>query len=129
MMMSNKTFAAYDEKGEIVFTVYCAEEVAALNMQINGFNRYVEVAYAVRGDADYILDGEAVPRPHMGSTAKGNTLSGVLEGSTLWIEGQIYTADGTDVELEFTLPGAHTVKVSLWPYLDQEFGIENPAQQ
>ncbi|MBD8597388.1 hypothetical protein [Pseudomonas sp. CFBP 8772] len=129
MMMANKTFAAFDDKGEIVFSAYCAEEVAALNMQINGFSQYVEVSYAVRGDTDYILDGEAVPRPSMGSTANGNTLSGVLEGSTLLIEGQSYTADGTDVELEFTLPGAHTVKVSLWPYLDQEFVIENSAQQ
>lgn len=129
MMMANKNFAAYDDKGEILSTVYCAEELAALNMQINGFSQYVEVPYAVRGDTDYILDGEAVRRPRMGSTVNGNTLSGVLESSILLIEGQSYTADGTDIELEFTLPGSHTVKVSLWPYVDQEFRIENPTQQ
>lgn len=129
MMMANKTFAAFDDKGEILFTAYCAEEIASLNMQINGFSQYVEVSYAVRGDTDYILEDEAVRRPSMGSTVNGNVLSDVIEGSAVLIEGQSYTADGTDIELEFTLPGAHIVKVILWPYVDQEFRVENPTQQ
>lgn len=127
MKLVNKSYAAYDEKGEIIGSVYCSEEMVELMMQINGFTQWIEVPGPVRGETDYIVNGEVVLRPEMGSTSNGATLIGVLEGSTVTVEGQAYTADGTNIELEFTSPGLHIVKVTLWPYVKQEFYIENPA--
>lgn len=125
--MANKSYAAYDDKGEIIGSVYCAEGTVELMMQINGFSQYVEVPRAVRGETDYIVNGEVVSRPDMGSTAIGNILVGVLEGSAVTVESQTYTADGTSIELEFTASGMHVVRVTLWPYVKQEFYIENSA--
>ncbi len=126
-MSGSVNFVAFDNKGEILLIVVCLREHADLNMSANGHDRYVLAPFGVRSESHYVLDGAVVPRPVMGAAVKGSTLKGVLAGSTINIEGQEYMADGTDIELEFSLAGEHTAKVSLWPYVDQEFIIENPA--
>jgi hypothetical protein len=126
-MSNTANFVAYDDKGEIQLIVVCLREHASINMSANGHDRYVIAPFGVRSEACYVVNNEVVRRPIMGTTVERSILKGVLAGSTITIEGREYVGDGTDIELEFSLAGEHTVKVSLWPYVDQEFIIENPA--
>lgn len=74
----------------------------------------------------YVVDGEVSLRPSMSSMKLiGKTLCGVPVGATLGIEGREYVADGSDVELEFDLPGIYPISVTLWPYLDAEIVYES----
>ncbi|TDV70202.1 hypothetical protein [Pseudomonas sp. LP_7_YM] len=120
-------FAAYDAAGRILFVVSCSDDMAELNMRINGFTQFAKAPLQVRSDEYYMPEGILKQRPKMATELNGNTLAGVLAGATVTIEGHDYAADGTDVELEFTSAGEHLVKVILWPYQDQEFKVENPA--
>ena len=45
------------------------------------------------------------------------TLLDVPTGSTLYINGESYDAEGT-VELEFALPGTYSLRVECFPFLD-----------
>ncbi|MPS58898.1 MAG: hypothetical protein E2594_17270 [Pseudomonas sp.] len=74
---------------------------------------------------DMVLDGVVVPRPPLQSTLVGNKLIGVPAGASLEIEGVSYIADGSPIELEFSLPGKYTIRVHAPPYLDTEVLYEN----
>ena len=65
----------------------------------------------------YILDGEVTERPASPVTRTDLTLLAVPEGSTLWINGESYEAEG-EVELEFPLSGTYRLRVECFPYLD-----------
>ena len=65
----------------------------------------------------YVLNGELTQRPTSPVTRTDLTLLGVPEGSTLWINGESYDAEG-DVALEFPLPGTYRLRVECFPYLD-----------
>lgn len=75
----------------------------------------------------YVADGEVVLRPPMLVQLDGTVLSGVPEGASVLIEGETYLADGSDIELEFDLPGIYTIRVRHWPCMDWEATIENLA--
>lgn len=65
----------------------------------------------------YILNGEVTERPASPVSRTGLTLHDVSEGSTLWINGVSYPAEG-EVELEFPLPGTFQLRVECFPFLD-----------
>jgi hypothetical protein len=67
----------------------------------------------------YLIEGQPTERPASPVTIDGRTLSNVPPGSTLWIDGEQYEAEG-DVELEFPLPGSYSLRVECWPYKDWE---------
>lgn len=69
------------------------------------------------GNTHYILDGEPTERPTSPVSRTDLTLLDVPEGSTLWINGESYDAEGT-VELEFPLPGTYSLRVECFPFLD-----------
>ena len=75
----------------------------------------------------YVAGGEVTQRPKMGAAILGDVLSGVPEGATITIEGSNYTADGSDVILEVSLPGVYEITVTKWPYLDEELTYETAA--
>jgi hypothetical protein len=66
---------------------------------------------------DYVSGGKVVQRPSMEIELNGNTLSGVTAGATISIEGTEYTADGTDIDLSFDIPGKYMVEISMWPFI------------
>lgn len=84
----------------------------------------------LEGDFDgaeyYSVDGQATARPASPVTLSDLTLQGVPEGSTLWINGESYDAEG-DVELEFPLPGTYRLRVECWPYKDWEGEVTTPV--
>lgn len=73
----------------------------------------------------YILNGQPTERPASPVTLSDLTLLGVPDGSTLWINGESYDAEG-DVELEFPLPGTYRLRVECWPYKDWEGEVVAP---
>lgn len=76
-------------------------------------------------DEYYFENHKPTLRPYFDIQVSGNTLSGVPAGAKLEIEGESYTADGSDIELSFTYPGEYRIKVSRWPYIDKEIIFEN----
>lgn len=77
----------------------------------------------------YIVDGEYVARPPLMYSLDGMHLKGVPAGATLTIEGKDYTADGTDIELQFSHSGEYTITISAFPHEDCEVTVtyETPA--
>jgi len=85
-------------------------------------NKDDDVGYADgRWDADthYIINGQPTERQTSPVSLSDLTLQGVPAGSTLTINGESYSAEGT-VELEFPLPGTYSLRVECWPYKDWE---------
>lgn len=73
----------------------------------------------------YFNDHKPALKPSFNIRVSGNTLSGVPAGAKLEIEGESYIADGSDIGLSFAYPGTYLIKVSCWPYLDEEITFEN----
>ena len=108
-------FVQTDTKGRIVGIAVCGQEFAHL------YSDSVEIAddHPIDAARDYILDGEPTERPTSPVTRTDLTLHDVPEGSTLFINGESYPAEG-EVELEFPLPGTYRLRVECWPYRDWE---------
>ena len=123
--MSMLCLAAYNSEGRIGVTVCGPEETALQSLRLNTQEPYVETPPGVTIDRYYIENKELKERPEGTARLDGLTLKGVLAGSKVTIEGIDYTADGTDIDLEFSLPGSYMVVVELWPYKKQEFVVEN----
>ncbi|MBA1200361.1 hypothetical protein G7009_00890 [Pseudomonas capeferrum] len=123
--MSMVCLAAYDSKGAIASTSCGPEETALATLRLNSGLPYIETQSAAFHDAHYVLNGKLENRPEGPAYLDGLTLKGVKTGSRVTIEGVEYTADGSDLELEFTLPGIYAVAVELWPYKKQEFIVED----
>jgi hypothetical protein len=79
-------------------------------------------------DSTWWHDGtQALRRESCPATLEGTILRGVLPGSMIVIEGQRYECpNGGDVDLSFQYVGEYVVWVSLWPYLDGRYVVENP---
>ena len=73
-----------------------------------------ETHYIDLTDPDNPIPAE---RPASPVSRTGPTLLDVPVGSTLWINGTPYPAEGT-VELEFTYPGTYSLRVECFPFLD-----------
>ena len=105
----------YDQNGRITGS-FAASSQELFDFNMTG-KQYVE------GDFDsathYILNGQPTERPASPVSLSDLTLQGVPEGSTLWINGESYDAEG-DVELEFPLQGTYRLRVECWPYKDWE---------
>lgn len=82
--------------------------------------------YVVEGEYDnrthYIFNGQPTERPASPVTIDGRTLFNVPPGSTLWIDGEQYDAEG-DVELDFVMPGTYKLRVVCFPYLNWEYEL------
>jgi len=117
-----QNFAVYaPDTGRIRQIVQCDKE----HMLCGGDERYTEVPELVDPSLWYISNKKMVLRPTLAVSLGTQVLRGVPIGAAVTIEGQTYTADGTDIELEFSLPGSYLIRVSCWPYLDWEGSYEN----
>ena len=91
-----------------VVEIEAMDDLAGDSLRVDGIHN---------GDTHYILDGEVTERPASPVTRTDLTLLAVPEGSTLWINGESYEAEG-EVELEFPLSGTYRLRVECFPYLD-----------
>ncbi|MEX5318036.1 MULTISPECIES: hypothetical protein [Gammaproteobacteria] len=120
-------FVAYDEDGRIAVVVSCPLESGERVLRLNTDRPYIQAEEPARATEHYVVEGELKARPDMGGVLEGRLLRGVIAGASVSIENEVYVADGTDIELSFSAPGTYQVTVTLWPYRDQEFTVENPA--
>jgi hypothetical protein len=86
---------------------------------------------AVEGEYDnrthYILNGEPTERPTQSTTLDGRSLTGLPVPATLHIDGETYTVDNGEAELEFPLPGTYRLRVEAWPFKDWEGEVTVPV--
>ena len=68
----------------------------------------------------YVSEGVILPRPSMSLTVDGTTIRGIPEGASLLLGDRSYVCEDGVAEID----GYHgTVKISLWPYLDEEVAL------
>lgn len=114
----------YDEKGEIKVRGYMSESEAEHNAEQYGLS----VLFGVADETiQYVVADELVERPALAVTLVGSKLKGVPLGASVTIEGIDYTADGSDIELEFSHIGTFTITISKFPYISVELTYENLA--
>lgn len=126
-MSDIECYAIYESNGRISGVLSCPPGMGEANIRLNTNLPAIQVPCMVSPDEHYVVDGDLRSRPDGLGTLNGHLLSGVPASATVTIEGQEYITDGTDIELGFSAPGTYLVTVTLWPYRDQEFTVENPA--
>lgn len=106
--------------GEILETHSSPGSIHLVNQEAKSF---------VEKEADmtrqYVSMGEVVNRPILNATLNGNILSGVPEGASVIIDDMEYEADGSDIELSFSIEAAHKIEIKIWPYMPMELLYEN----
>jgi hypothetical protein len=85
----------------------------------------VFVAVEANMKTQYVWEGEVVDRPVMNVTLDGSVLKGVPSGATVTIDDTDYEADGSDIELSFTLKARHHIGIKMWPYMPAEVVYED----
>lgn len=125
--MSTKHMVAYDLQGRIVLVASGPVDSVEQTMRLNTSLPLLQVPAPANPAVSYVSQGRLLARPAGAAALVGNVLAGVPAGAVVTIEDQEYIADGTAIELEFSQPGAHAIKVSAWPYQDQEFTFEDSA--
>ncbi|MBA1195425.1 hypothetical protein G7007_21630 [Pseudomonas entomophila] len=114
-MSAPSTYITYTESGEITSVLSCHPSMAEAIIRANTELPYVQIVAPVSPEAYYAPDGVLTARPASTAHLVGNVLKGAPAGATVAIEGQEYTADGTDIVLEFEHPGTYLIKVDAFP--------------
>jgi len=125
--MSSKHMVAYDPQGRIVLVASGPEGSVEQTMRLNTSLPLLQVPEPANPALSYVRQGRVQARPAGSAVLARNVLTGVPAGALVVIEGVEYIADGSAIELEFSQLGAHAIKVSAWPYQDQEFTFEDSA--
>lgn len=74
---------------------------------------------------DYVKNGTVTRRPALQAYACRNVLYGVPKGAEIYIEDECYISDGTEVAVQFDIPGVYLALIKCWPYLDSEVELSN----
>jgi len=114
-MNAPSTYITYAESGEITSVLSCHPSMAEAIIRANTSLPYVQIVAPVSPEAYYAPDGVLTARPASTTHLVGDLLKGVPAGATVVIEGQEYTADGTDIVLEFEHLGTYLIKVKAFP--------------
>ena len=108
----------YPENGEIYGTYANSYENMLIDLEGKS---YIEVP---DNDIDisnkYVGNGEVKIRPRMNLTVIGATITGIPEDSLLFLGEQIFPINDGEADIE-----GYTgkVKITCWPYLDEEVEI------
>lgn len=65
----------------------------------------------------YVRGNQVIPRPKMSLSITDTTISGIPEGASLLLGDRSYVCEDGVAEIDGY---RGTVKISLWPYLDEE---------
>lgn len=118
-----------------MFVVYTPDEGRILQwvespdemMKCGPTEAFLKVTSPVSPDTHYVLNNKVVKRPVLQARISKNLLLNVPEHAQIRIEGVVYHADGSPIELDFALPGTYRILVSAWPYRDWEGFYETSA--
>lgn len=92
-------------------------------MAVVGNKAFIELP--AKMDSQYVKDGAVLDRPTFDARLTGNIIKGAPAGASIFIDGTEYTADGSDIELSFSIEAQHVITIELWPYLPMELIYEN----
>lgn len=106
-------FTIFDSTGRVAHRLSVPDE----EVMLYETDDTILVAGDFPGGTHYVLSGEVTERPASPVSRTDLTLLDVPVGSTLWINGVSYPAEGT-VDLEFPLPGTFQLRVECFPFLD-----------
>lgn len=117
----------YDDVGRMLSVVnYPTSDKTVVELSLYKDRLFLAPGYSLNWDEDYVLNGDIAKRPEMPTKLLGNVLVGVPNGANISIGEKTYIADGSGrIELVFSFPGAYTIKVSKWPFVEKEFFYEN----
>ncbi|MNC18321.1 hypothetical protein D3C87_1635300 [compost metagenome] len=117
--MAMNYLTVYDpETGKILET-----HASPGKMAIVGNKAFVELR--ADRDSQYVKDGLVLDRPTLDARLTGNIITGAPAGASIFIDGTEYTADGSDIELSFSIEAKHVITIELWPHLPMELVYEN----
>lgn len=110
-------YVIYDTNtGRIERNIICPDTIIDIQTQLG--ENYLE--HPIIDDSLYFISNrQVIERPVFDVSLNGQTLIGVPTDAIVTIEGVEYIADGTDIELSFSLPGTYNIKLSLFPFVDQ----------
>lgn len=133
------SFAVYDPAGKIIQTGMCPRWQIDLQAQARGAGAVaIEVATIPDPSSWYVLDGSVTQRPEMEIVADKETIvgDGVDEAMfsglpnpcdvTVVVAGLVIgneTSEDGSFALSAESPGAYSVTLSAWPYLDKTMTV------
>ena len=101
--------------GRIIGTLICSETCFDVNVEDK---TWIEGTYDL--ETHYIADGIATQRPAMSLTVTGSVISSIPQGATVILDQQSFIVDDGVADIEGY---AGIVKITCWPYLDEEVEI------
>ncbi len=118
--MEIRNFYTHDETGRITGVFRESEEFFLVNQK---------ELMLCQGVADakrqFVTDLGLQDRPPQDTYLDGMTLFDLPRPCTIVInENKTYFWEHASAELQFDQPGAYTVRVVAWPYIDKEFVLE-----
>lgn len=72
-------------------------------------------------DGKYVVDGLVTDRPDMATTLDGDVLRNVPLGAELYVNGEQYEIEDSEIELSGPPGATLNISLYLWPYLDKRF--------
>lgn len=117
-----KEISIYDSDGRI-HTVISGDDVAIEATIQNITEQWVDGNWFEKNK--YIFNGQVLDRPENTTIVSGLTMNNVPVPATVFIDNVPYKTNEATIELEFSFPGTHKIRVVSFPYLDAEFEIEN----
>jgi len=108
-------YAAYDSQGRITVQASAPPGQGLATLRLNTQDPCMRLTVPTNAALYYVAGGALRERPKSTAQLEGNVLKGVPAGASVTIEGQVYIADGDDIELEFAHPGTYLVKVDAFP--------------
>ena len=112
------------DNGACFQVVECQAEFMRVDEATEGYIPYVDGFDSMK---HYVYKGKLSHRPEPAYVLEGMHLKGVPEGADVIIEGKLYKADGSDIELEFSATGTYVVNVYNFPTLDWSATVEDQA--
>jgi hypothetical protein len=111
-------FTTHDPAGRLLVAKLASEASSATTQP---YGLYVDGMHD--GSVSYVVAGAVEPRPGNPTTLSGTTLSNIPLPSQIVIDGVVYDATGSTMELVFPLPGTYEVIVVSFPPLNKTFQV------
>ena len=114
-------YITYDAQGKILQLNQCPDEMYAMQTAAAGQFHLIDGTSDIANN--YVSNNGVLPRLKSTATITGNTITNMINPSTVSINGKFYTINDTTVTLTFPKAGAYNIVVSAWPYLDATFTV------
>lgn len=109
----------YDTIGYITKIVQAATE-ESVRLEMGDGDKFILSDTMFNESEHYVKGSKVLPRPYMNLTVTGSVISGIPQGATVTLGEQSFTVDDGEAEIDSY---SGTVKITCWPYIDEEVEI------